>query len=145
MTIMFHGKAIEVEGTHTSRNCKPVVCLTDVRIFASVTDCANAYGVDISSITGAMTGKSKTAANGKEFCLLSEYASHIGKLSNAVQTYRAKATKYDAIIAQQERIRKAHETHELRKAKYLKAWHEFEQAKKLLEESEAEVKALMRK
>lgn len=142
MTITIHDKKeIVAQGIHTNKNCKPVFCITTGEIFASVTDAAKANNVDISTMTGTLTGKSKTC-NGKRFCLLSKCTEHIDEISETIAIRESKATKYDALIAEQERVRKIHERHEVRKAAYLKAWNALEDAKRLLEESEAEVKSL---
>lgn len=156
MTIVLSNKKeINAIGTHGNKNCKPVFCITTGEIFASVTDAAKANNVHISSVTGAMTGKSKTI-NGKRFCLLSKCAEHMDEISEAMQTRYTKSIAYDTIIARQEAVRKANETYDrarntvlakkeaLKKIqlKYTTAEVELRDAERMLAEAEAEVKKL---
>lgn len=142
MTITIHDKKeLKVTGTHISKNNKPVFCITTGEIFASISDAAEANNVHITSISNVVLGKTKTC-NGKQFCLVTKLTDHADEIAEAIQYKHSKASKYDAIVAEQERVRKIHENHEKRKAAYLKAFNAFEQAKRLLEESEAEVAKL---
>lgn len=142
MTFMLHDKKeINVTGIHTNKNHKPVFCIDTGEVFASVSDAAEAYGVHITAISCAALGKTKTC-QGKRFCFVSRLADHTDEIAEVVRAHMTNANKYNALMAEQERIRKIHETHEKRKAEYLKAYKAYEQAKELLAESEVEIKAL---
>lgn len=156
MTIVLSNKKeINAIGTQTNRNCKPVFCITTGEIFASVTEAAKANNVHISSITGAMTGKSKTV-NGKKFCLLSKCAEHMDEISAMIQTRHTKAVAYDTMVARQKAVEDAHnkckkakETVRVRK-EALKALQmkcvaeevKLRDAERMLEEAEAEIARL---
>jgi hypothetical protein len=153
--VLSNKKEINAIGTQTNRNCKPVFCITTGEIFASVTEAAKANNVHISSVTGAMTGKSKTV-NGKRFCLLSKCAEHMDEISEAMQTRYTKSIAYDTMVARQKAVEDAHnkckkaqETVRARK-EALKALQikcvaeevKLRDAERMLAEAEAEVKKL---
>lgn len=142
MTINLHNISnIKAIGNHYNGNCKPVICITTGEIFVSLTEAAKANSTTPCNMSMVITGKTKTC-KGKRFCLVADVMDHIDEIAEVIRDKDIKAAKYDA---EQERIRtkqKANEILEQRKAKYLKLQHEAEQAKKLLEDAEAEVNAL---
>lgn len=126
---------------HSTGTRTPVFCITDLKWFPSAKNAAKAYNVSPGAISWAITGRAKTC-KGKRFCTVSDMPYYAEEIAEASRILGEKATNYDNIIAEQERVRKIHETHEIRKAEYIKAFREFEEAQKLLAESEAEIKAL---
>jgi hypothetical protein len=156
MTIVLSNKKeINAIGTQTNKNCKPVYCITTGEIFASVTEAAIANGVDISNISAAITGKAKTAS-GKKFCLLSRCVEHMDEISEVTQARYTKAVAYDTMVARQKAVEDAHNKYkkaqeavrareESFKALQLKCMAEeakLRDAKRALEEAEADVKKL---
>jgi len=49
---------------------KPIKCIEDDKIFSSITEAANYYGVLITTINNILNGKSKKTRTGKSFCRL---------------------------------------------------------------------------
>ena len=124
---------------HSVHNRTPIFCITDLKEFESATETAKYYKMSPSSISWVVTGRMKTC-KGKRFCRVEDMAYYSDEIAEAARAIQNKASQYEAIVAEQERVRKIHELHEKRKAAYLKAYNAFEEAKRLLEESEAEVK-----
>lgn len=158
MTFMLHDKKeITVTGTHTNKNHKPVLCIDTGEVFASLSDAAEANGVHITAISCVVLGKTKTC-KGKRFCLVTRMADHTDEIAETLRSNIAKATKYDAIIAEHERIKaeqeaarraeeerirakqRAQEKLEKCKAEYNKKLAALQEAERLLQEAEANVK-----
>ena len=92
---------IEANGTRDNGNCKSVMCITDGKSFASMTDAAEHYGIATSQISYACSEKGRTAA-GKQFCKFSDLYLYIPEISKAINDQ----TAYD-ILLEKENARKA--------------------------------------
>lgn len=88
-------------------SAKPVYCISDGEIYASVTDAAIAVDSHVSLISAACLGKIKTAKD-KQWCFVKDMKDRILDISNATKEYLADAKAYRAIEAE----RKAKEEHE---------------------------------
>lgn len=98
-------------GEHTNRNCEPVVCLTENKIFNSVVDTASYYDVSESQISKMCNGKAKTCHKMK-FCFLRDIDQHLDEImeNNRRNTENErKAALWDAYQKEQEAARKAEE------------------------------------
>ena len=70
---------IQSIGEHTNGNCEPVVCLTEDKIFNSVTDTANHYDASISQISAVCNKKAKTCHK-MRFCFLRDIDQHLDEI-----------------------------------------------------------------
>lgn len=94
-----------------SRNAKPVLCITDGKVYASGLDAAKEIGVDPTCISHVCLGRMKTV-KGKKYCFVSEMQAHILEISDAMQDAFKNANAYKAIKAEEER-KAAHEKKKL--------------------------------
>jgi hypothetical protein len=92
-------------------NAKPVYCVTDGKVYASVTDAAKASGTTQGAVSGACIGRYKTV-KGKKYCFVSDMPIHILAISNAMQDTLKDANAYRAIKAEEAR-KAAHEKKKL--------------------------------
>lgn len=113
-----------------NKNSKPVYCITDGKIYASVLDAAIAENVDISCISMACRGKSKVS-KGKRWCFVRELHMHITEIASVTEELKADAEKYRAIEAQ----RRAEEE---RKARLEKVKQDIKAAEERIERINAE-------
>lgn len=91
---------IEANGIRDNGNCKSIMCITDGKSFASMTDAAEHYGISPSQISYACKVKGRTA-DGKQFCKFSDLYLYIPEISKAINDQ----TAYD-ILLERENIRK---------------------------------------
>ena len=168
-TIIMQNKAlINAYGHHIQRRTfKPVLCITNGKRFASVTDAAEAMGVRVSTMSNACTGKIKTCC-GMEWMFVGhlmekadKVLDHTSALSTALEQEKAKnaelerkAALWDAYEAEQNAIRKAEENRQqaIEKAKEKVARRqrmadrkeeEFKHALNRLHDAERELNALL--
>lgn len=160
MTINIHDKStIKATGKHYNGNCKPVFCITTGEVFASLTDVAESIGTSVNNVSCAVTGKIRTC-KGKRFCLISNVTDHLDEIAETIRVREEKLAKYDAIIAEEARIKaeqeaarraeeerirtkqRAQEKLEKCKAEYNKKLAALQEAERLLQESEDAAKAL---
>ena len=110
MTITIHEKATATaKGTKKNGNCKPVLCIDTGEVFSSVMDAANHFEVTLSSMSCAITGKTKTC-KGKQFCFVSKVSEHMDEITKRIRANAElvdKAARWDALIAEKEASRKA--------------------------------------
>lgn len=120
-----------------NKNAKPVYCISDGGLYASVTDAAIAENMSIWAISAACRGKFKTA-NGKQWCFVKDMPAHILDISNATK----ELVKDASIYRNQEAERKAKEAHEKAKRelaeKMAKLADELDMAKQMYEAMEKE-------
>lgn len=139
MIVKIHNQTnVTANGTKTNGNCKPVYCITTGMVYASVADCAKAFGVNQSCVSYALLGRTKTV-KGHRVCLLSKVTEHFDEITKCVTQINIKASHYDAIVAKQTAKQKAFETLELRKQEVRKAQDKLGMAMRLLEEAEKTV------
>lgn len=130
---------------HSTGNRKPVFCISDLKRFNSATEAAKYYGVSLAAISWVITGRAKTCKS-KRFCAVSDMPYHAEEIEEVARTLYGKATKYDAIVAEHERIkaeqeRKARMAKELEELKAQRTEFLHETKRKLTETDEA-IKAL---
>lgn len=102
---------IKAEGKHTSRNCKPVICIETGEMFASATDAAEKVGVHYSMMSAACIGKVKTC-KGKHYCYLNAALENLDAVMTRLRqaaAMEADAQKWRAQQAELEAARKAEE------------------------------------
>ena len=121
MTIEITNKStIQVQGESTHRNRKPVVCITEPRVFASESDAAKYFGVSVQSISLACLGSTKLC-KGNKLCHLDHIHEHLDELIQNYAKAKAKANEYDKIQAEREMARKEEELREKAALKRAKA------------------------
>ena len=87
-------------GTRTSGNCDPVMCITEGMYFASMVDAAEYYGIAASMISRAC-GEVGRTTKGMKFCKISDLSLHLPELREAI----SKSKAYDLLV-QRENMRK---------------------------------------
>ena len=100
---------ISANGTHGVKNHKPVICIDTGEVYVSLTDAAERIGVTIDSISNVCRGKQKTV-KGKRFCYLSNANESLDAIVTRLREtseMEAKAKMWDAMMAEQEAVRKA--------------------------------------
>lgn len=73
-------------------NAKPVYCITDGTLYASVLDAAKAEHVHFTAISMACRGNVKTSKN-KQWCFVSDLPTRIKDVSAVMQRYYAATAK----------------------------------------------------
>lgn len=149
-TINIHNNTnINAEGKLSSKHCKPVICLETGEVFSSVTDAADATGLNAQNLSTHLTGKKKSFA-GKHWCYLSKATESLdaivtrlretSAMEEDARKWRAYQAEQEAIrMAEQKRIddeRKAKEQHE---AAIAKAKAKLERCTTLCERLESEL------
>ena len=71
-----------------TKNAKPVLCISDGKVYASGIDAAIAYGLHFTNISQACRGKIKTTG-GRQFCFVEDVKAKILDVGNTI----AKANK----------------------------------------------------
>lgn len=97
---------VNAVGVHFNGNSKPVFCITDGSVYASVTDAAEKVGATVGNMSAALTGKSNTC-KGKRYCFISEVMTHLDEISENINARNEKIAAYDAMIAEQTAKREA--------------------------------------
>ena len=104
---------IQSIGEHTNGNCEPVVCLTEDKIFNSVTDTANHYDASISQISAVCNKKAKTCHK-MRFCFLRDIDQHLDEIMEnnrrnmeKISDLERKAALWDAYQKEQEERQQA--------------------------------------
>jgi hypothetical protein len=134
---------VTVNGTHFTKNSKPVYNITTGRFYASGLDLAKELGVDPSSVSGVLTGKCKTC-KGMRLCFMSEIMEHLEEINEQNRRREEydrinaeKIAAYDAIIAEQAAKKEAQEKLAKQKAKCEELRKKLEAEVQLLAEVEA--------
>lgn len=130
-------KAVNVTafGIHTNGNAKPVFCITDGSVYASVTDVAEKLGVNATAVSQALNGKVKTC-KGKRYCFISDVMAYLDEISENYQIRAAKLEAYDAMVAEQTAKQEAQENLAKHKAKCEELATKLEREMQLLKEAE---------
>lgn len=82
--------------------CKPVMCITTGKIYASASDAAEEFGVSLSVLCLAARGAIKTCKN-KRWCYVSNVMQHLDELGENIRVREEKAAAYDFIVNAQKR------------------------------------------
>lgn len=102
---------ISANGNLSTGNCKPVICIDTGDVYTSVTDAAEAIGSSASNMCVHLAGKTRTI-KGKRFCYLSKANESLDSIVTRLRKaseMEAKAKMWDALMAEQEAVRKAEE------------------------------------
>lgn len=127
---------VNAVGKHLNGNSKPVFCITDGAVYASVTDAAEKNGVSPCNMSAAVTGKVKTC-KGKRYCFISDVMEHLDEISENLKIRNAKVASYDAIIAEQTAKREAQANLAKHRAKCEELRAKLEREMALMQEAEA--------
>jgi septal ring factor EnvC (AmiA/AmiB activator) len=106
-----HEANIQAKGIHTHKNNKSVICLETGEVWVSVLDTAKDIGCHPSNLILHLQGKQRHC-KGKHYCYLSRVNESLDAIVTRLRETSAmeeKARAYDAIMAEQEAIRKAEE------------------------------------
>lgn len=125
-------------GAKRNGNAKPVFCITNGAVYASVTDAANEASVSVPTMCQTISGKSRTC-RGKRYCYVSDVMMHLDEISENLKIRNEKIAAYDAIIGREEAQRKAQEKYEKQKAKREKLLAELAKTEELMKEAEKEL------
>ena len=119
--IIIHGKATaQAEGQRRNTNSKPVFFLETGEFFTSATDAAKAKGVSECTISACCLGRIRSVKGQHCFYVskatenLNLVAMYLRSLAMENAQLKAKADRYDEIIAKEEAERKAKEETELK-------------------------------
>ena len=126
---------VNAVGIHHNGNSKPVFCITDGSVYASVSDAAEKVGIDVSTMSGAVRGKIKTC-KGKRYCFIANVMEHLDEISANINARNEKVAAYDAMIAEQNAKKEAQENIAKHKAKCDELRAKLEKELKLLQEAE---------
>lgn len=126
---------VTVIGRHTNGNCKPVFCITDGAVYASVTDAAEKAGVYQGAMSSAVTGKIRTC-KGKRYCFIADVMDHLDEISENLKIRNEKVAHYDAMIAEQNAKKEAQENLAKHKAKCEELRAKLEKEMELLQKAE---------
>jgi hypothetical protein len=127
---------VNAVGIHFNGNSKPVFCITDGSVYASVTDAAIKVGVDASVMSNAVRGRSKTC-KGKRYCFISEVMHHLDEISENINARNAKVEAYDAMVAEQNAKKEAQANLIKHRAECEKLRAKLEREMLLMQEAEA--------
>lgn len=99
---------VTVVGHHHNGNSKPVFCITDGAVYASVTDAAEKTNTTVSAMSCAVTGKIQTC-KGKRYCFVANVMEHLDEIAENLKIRNAKVAAYDEMIAEQKAKQEAKE------------------------------------
>ena len=126
---------VTVIGRHTNGNCKPVFCITDGSVYASVTDAGEKNCVHPVSISNVCLNKQRRA-NGKRYCFVSDVMEHLDEIAENLKIRNEKVAHYDAMIAEQNAKKEAQENLAKHKAKCEELRAKLEKEMELLQKAE---------
>ena len=126
---------VKATGHHINGNSKPVFCITDGSVYASVTDAAEKVGVNSSVMSNAVSGRSKTC-KGKRYCFISDVMSHLDEISTNIHTRNEKVAAYDAMIAKQNAAKEAEAKLAIHRANCEKLRAKLEKETQMMKEAE---------
>lgn len=122
-------------GNHINRNSKPVFCITDGAVYASVIDASEKIGVDPSAMSNAVRGKTGTC-KGKRYCFVANVMEHLDEIAENIKIRNEKVAAYDAMLAEQTAKKEAQENLAKHKAKCEELREQLEKEMELLKEAE---------
>lgn len=123
-------------GRHTNGNSKPVFCITDGAVYASVTDAADKVGVYPGVMSYAVSGKTRTC-KGKRYCFIADVMEHLDEIAENLKVRNAKVAAYDAMVAEQNAKREAQENLAKHKARCEELRAKLEKEMALMQEAES--------
>jgi predicted ribosome quality control (RQC) complex YloA/Tae2 family protein len=123
-------------GHHINKNSKPVFCITDGAVYASVLDAAEKVNADPGTMSAAINGKIKTC-KGKRYCFVADVMNHLDEIAENLKIRNEKVDAYDAMMAEQTAKKEAQEKLAKQKAKCEELRKKLEAEMQLLAEAEA--------
>lgn len=149
--IITNRATINAEGKLNCSRCKPVVDITALKTFTSVTDAAKWIGSTPANLVRCLKSETKVLKKHK-FCYLSEIDEYLNDVFSQGQSSseeKVKAALWDALMAEQEAARKAEEERieaerkakEELAAKIIKTEEKLARRKAIYEHKLAEAKA----
>ena len=140
---MHNATEISVEGTRTTGNCKTVYDITTGKFYASVGATAEALGVDISTVSHALSGKRKIKLTaGHRICYASDIMEHLEEIAAQTRSRYLKAKAYDEMMAKKEELVNTKAAVAKHKNRIAKLLADLNREKHLLAESEAHLAEL---
>lgn len=127
---------VKAVGHHINGNSKPVFCITDGAVYASVIDAAEKTGATQSNMSAAVTGKIKTC-KGKRYCFISNVMEHLDEIAENLKIRNEKVAAYDAMIAEQNAKKMAKENLAKHQANIEALRLKLEREMALMQEAEA--------
>jgi hypothetical protein len=127
---------VKAVGHHTNGNSKPVFCITDGSVYASVSDAAEKVGVHHSVMSNAISGRSKTC-KGKRYCFISDVIVHLDEIATNIYARNQKVEAYDAMIAEQNAAKEAEAKLAIHRANCDKLRAKLEKEMQMMQEAEA--------
>lgn len=125
---------IKAVGHHINGNSKPVFCITDGSVYASVTDAAEKAGVKPSTMSFAITNNA--SCKGGRYCFISDVMSHLEEISTNIHTRNEKVAAYDAMIAKQNAAKEAEAKLALHRANCERLRAKLEREMQMMQEAE---------
>ncbi len=122
-------------GHHINRNSKPVFCITDGAVYASVLDAAEKVNADPGTMSAAINGKIKTC-KGKRFCFVANVMEHLDEIAENLKIRNEKVAAYDAMTAEQNAKKEAQENLAKHKAKCEELRAKLAKEEQLMKEAE---------
>lgn len=104
--IISNESVMSAEGKRTSKNCKPVYCIDDGKVYASVMDAADEIGVHFTTLSCACLGKTKTC-KGKRYCFVSDMSERYEEIAQHTREMHA-----DYVAAEAKRLEEARKEEE---------------------------------
>ena len=127
---------IKVVGHHINGNSKPVFCITDGSVYASVIDAAEKTSSSPGTMSAAVTGKIKTC-KGKRYCFVSDIMVHLDEISTNINIRNEKVAAYDAMVAKHNAAKEAEAKLALHRANCEKLRAKLEKEMQMAQEAEA--------
>lgn len=89
-------------GTRSHGCCKPVMCITTGKVYASASDAAEEIGVSLSVLCHAARGAIRTCKN-KRWCYVSHVMEHLDEIAENIRIREEKVAAYDKIVGKEQR------------------------------------------
>ena len=127
---------IKAVGHHINGNSKPVFCITDGSVYASVTDAAEKVGVNPSVMSSAVSGRIKNC-KGKRYCFITDVMTHLDEISTNICIRNEKVAAYDAMVEKHNAAKEAEAKLALHRANCEKLRAKLEKEMQMAQEAEA--------
>lgn len=116
--ITLHNEStVSAKGKKRTRNAKPVFCIDTGDVYVSSLDAAQHLGVSQSTISWALTGRTKRC-KGKRLCLVADIPEYIDEIRAAASERESKVLEYDKIMYKQTELDNAKAEVAKHRAKY---------------------------
>lgn len=140
---MHNATTISVEGTRTTNNCKTIYDITTGTFYASVGATAEAFGVDISTVSHALSGKRKIkTVAGHRICYAIDIMEHLEEIAAQTRSRYLKVKAYDEMMAKKEELANTKVAVAKHKNRVAKLLADLNRERQLLSEAEAKLAEL---